>query len=224
MGWAAQVTPWGQTHTAVIFKLLSSLKAPNHKAKIQCLQSDLAWWAFWLRHGTNRMLIWPPTTSLDVFTDASNAAGGAFCRGDWLYTHWASDCGPLSLHHINTKELAAVVMAACRWGHLWANHRVVIHTDSTVTEAALNKGTARNSTCMDLQRQLSDLALHHGFLITAMHITTHDNVLADTISRLHTPGKLQLLSSMLLMPPHPAIFLPHMSTRLWWFLFQRALA
>ena len=56
----------------------------------------------------------------------------------------------LHLHHINTKELAAVVMSALRWCHLWAGHHVIVHTDSAVTQGVINKGSARNTTCLHL--------------------------------------------------------------------------
>ena len=53
-----------------------------------------------------------PTTALNVNTGACINGGGGFCCGALLYVHWAHDVPRLTPHHINTKELATVVMAA----------------------------------------------------------------------------------------------------------------
>ena len=218
--WAAHVVPWGTTHTRPIFTLLSSLKQADHKGLISGIKWDLTCWLSWLQNGQNRRRIWLPTACLNVYTDACPTAGGGFCQGDWMYMCWLFDSPSLHPHHINTKELAAVVMSALRWCHLWAGHHVIVHTDSTVTQGVINKGSARNSTCLHLLQLLGSLAVDYGFTISAEHIPGHNNVLADTISRLHEPGSLDRLCSMLHLPPPPPYFHPHMSLKSWLSLFH----
>lgn len=218
--WASHVVPWGTAHTRPIFTLLSTLKQPSHKGQISCLKWDLTWWVSWLQNGRNCRRIWPPTACLDVYTDACPTAGGAFCHGDWVYTSWLADCPLLQPHHINTKELAAVVLSALRWRHLWAGHHVIVHTDSDVTKAIINKGSARNMTCLHLLQLLGALAVDYGFTVSAVHIPGRDNVLADTISRLHEPGCLDRLCSMLQIPAYPPCYIENMSLKSWLSLFQ----
>ena len=212
--------PWGRTHLRSIYVLISSLKSPTHKCRIGDLQADLTWWHYWLNNEENWRHIWPPTTALDVFTDACTDAGGAFCCGNLLYAHWANDVPRLTPHHINTKELAAVVMAAQAWSHVWANHHVVVFTDNRVTEAAVNNGTARNSTCLHFLKHLAALALQFNFNISAVYIPGVDNTIADTISRLHEPGKLNLLSSHLNMSVPCLLQSISMNAKSRHFLFQ----
>ena len=164
--------------------------------------------------------IWPPTTALDVFTDACTDAGGAFCGGNLLYAHWTNDVPRLTPHHINTKELAAVVMAAQALSHVWANHHVVVFTDNRVTEAAVNNGTARNSTCLHFLKHLAALALQFNFDISEVYIPGVYNTIADTISRLHEPGKLNLLSSHLKVSVPCLLQSISMSAKSRLFLFQ----
>ena len=218
--WASHVVPWGRTHLRSIYVLISSLKSPTHKCRLGDLQADLTWWHYWLNNGENWRHIWPPTTALDVFTDACTDAGGAFCCGNLLYAHWANDVPRLTPHHINTKELAAVVMAAQAWSHVWANHHVVVFTDNRVTEAAVNNGTARNSTCLHFLKHLAARALQFNFNISAVYIPGVDNTIADTISRLHEPGKLNLLSSHLNVSVPCLLQSISMSAKSRHFLFQ----
>ena len=184
--WASHVVPWGRTHLRSIYVLISSLKSPTHKCRLGDLQTDLTWWHYWLNNGENWRHIWPPTTALNVFTDACTDGGRGFCCGNLLYVHWAHGVPRWTHHHINTKELATVVMAAQAWSHVWANHYVVVFTDNIVIEAAVKNGTARNGTCLHLLKHLDGLALQ--FNISAVHIPGVDNTIADMISRLHEPG------------------------------------
>ena len=154
LNWAAHVTPWGRSHLQSIYTLISILKLPGHKTRLASIQWDLTWWATWLSTGHNRCRIWRSPATLDVFTDSCPSAGGAFCCGDWLYSQWAKDCPKLTPHHIKTKELAAVVLAALRWRYLWQDHHIFIHTDSAVTQGIINKGSAHNMTCLHFNLQI----------------------------------------------------------------------
>ena len=153
---------------------------------------------------------------MPVFTDG----GGGFCCGNLLYVHWAHDVPRLTPHHINTKELATVVMAAQAWSRVWANHHVVVFIGNRVTEAVVNNGTARNSTCLHLLKHLAALALQFNFNISAVHIPGVDNTIADTISRLHEPGKLNWLSCLLNVPVSYLLQSVNMSAKSRHFLFQ----
>lgn len=224
LSWAAHVVPWGRAHIRAIFSLIATLKSPKHKCRLGDLQADLTWWRHWLSCGFNWRRIWPPVDVLNAYTDACFLAGGAFCNGNWLYSHWPCDIPRLNPHHINTKELAIVVMAAQVWGHSWANHHVVIHTDNQTTEAVINNGTARNSTCLNLLKHLASLSLQFNFTISACYVPGVDNIVADTISRLHEPGKIRQLACLFNLSFSHVLSFGRMTINSWRFLFQSSVA
>jgi hypothetical protein len=86
--------------------------------------------------------------------------------------------------------MAAVCLAAHRWAPLWRNHRIVIFTDNTVTEAVINNGCSTNRMLQTIIKELCYLALRYNFSISASHISTVDNTISDPISRLHERGQL----------------------------------
>ena len=161
-----------------------------------------------------------PSELLNVYTDACSEAGRAFCNGNWFYVHWPTDVPRLSPHHINTKELATVIMVAQVWCRTWANHHVVIHTDSQMTDAVINNGTARNSTCLELLKHLASLALQFNFTISAAYIPGVENIVADTISRLHESGKFDLLGTLFNVSSTRVVYYGGMALNAWRFLSQ----
>ena len=134
---------------------------------------------------------------IDVQMDACNTASGIYFRGDWQYTHFQYDFPSACTWHINFKELVSVLFAAHRWGHLWANSQVIIHTDSQVAKAIINKGTTNNKVVMQVLRDLFWLSVLHNFDIIAEYVPGKINDMADAISRLHEPGQLLRLDSLL---------------------------
>lgn len=198
--WASNVIPWGRTHVRTIYDLLSCLKLPSHKCKLQPISEDLTWWLHWLRAGNNTRLIWDHRPVTHVLTDASLEAGGAFCQGDWIYSSWPADFPDLANEHINVKELAAVYIAACRWGKLWQNTKVVIHTDNTVTDCVIDSGSPQNNVMLLILKKLAYLSLKWNFSLSSVHIPGAYNVVADRISRLHEPKRIDELCSLMNAP------------------------
>ena len=194
------------------------LNRPKDKARLTPIRDDLDWWIFWLKEGSNVRYIWPFAHQSQVETDASQTAGGAFHRGQWFYANWRTDFPEMALHHINTKELATVVVAGNRWGHLWSGQHVTVKTDNTVTEHIINNGTASNKTCLALLKDLADLSLKFNFTISAIHVPGRLNVLADAISRLHEPKVLDKLCKLLCIDPNTIYWPNHVSPSAWLFL------
>ena len=193
--------------------VLCSMKHPLDVVRVG------AWNSLWLDSGLNWHHIWPSSEQLNVYTDACSEAGRAFCLGNWFYVQRPSDVPSLTVHHINTKELPAVVMAAQVWCQNWANHHIVIHTDNQATKAGINNGTARNNMCLDLFKHLASMALEFNFT-SALYIHGIDNSMADTTSHLHEPSKRDLLANSFNAPFSCAIPYGGMSLKSQHVLFE----
>ena len=99
--------------------------------------------------------------------------------------------------HINYKEVLAVTLAVKQWAGRWQNMDALVITDSTFAKAIINKGTCRNKLVMAELRDLFWLSVQYNFKMRAIHIPGVINQLPDSISRLHEPGQLLRLHSLL---------------------------
>ena len=84
----------------------------------------------------------------------------------------------------------------------WVNERIVLYSDSMVTVACINKRTSRNKMIMRCLRRLFWLSATYNFHLTACHLLGCLNSAADSVSRLHSPGHLQI------SPPIHSILTP----------------
>ena len=103
--------------------------------------------------------------------------------------------------HINFKELAPVVLAAQKWGPLWANKPVIVLSDNSTTEACVNRGSSRSVLLMKYLRHIFWLSVVFNFRLKAVHVLGEDNVLADIIYGLHEPEARQYLTILLVLSP-----------------------
>ena len=136
-----------------------------------------------------------------VHTDACDVGAGGYCEGDYFYCNWSVDLPTVQDSHINFKELAAVVLAARRWGPLWANKHIVVLSDNSTTVACINRGSSRSVLLMKYLRHIFWLSAVFNFRLKAVHVRGEDNVLADRISRLHEPEARQYLTILLALSP-----------------------
>ena len=133
---------------------------------------------------------------IDVEVDACNRAASMCFRGDWQFCPFQHDFPTLTSWNINYNELLSVYLAACRWGHLWGDSHVVIHTDSMVAQAILNKGTTRHPVIIQVLRKLFWLAASFNFDVSGSYVPGKTNTRADAISRLQQPGQFLRLDSL----------------------------
>ena len=136
-----------------------------------------------------------------VHTDACDVGAGSYCEGDYFYCSWSVDLPAVQDSHINFKELAAVVLAAKKWGPLWANKPVVVLSDNSTTEACINRGSSHSVLLMKYLRHIFWLSVVFNFRLKAVHVLGEDNVLADRISQLHEPEARQYLTILLVLSP-----------------------
>ena len=160
-----------------------------------------------------------------VHIDACNLAAGSFWMGRWNYLVFKYDMPKVSTLHINYKEISAVVTAVDNWANMWAGKTVIIHTDSVVTKAAINKGYSKNAYVNLLLRKMAWKCAKWNIKLKAVHVSGCINIMADTISRLHEPKNierfLQLLGRWHHGPPLTSPLFTHMSLSAYAFLVDR---
>ena len=126
---------------------------------------------------------------MHVLTDACRTASGCFWAGDWHYSVFRADWPKVTAMHINYKEVCAVASAVARWAPLWAGRTVVVHTDSGVTKAILNKGRSKNAFINDVLRAVCWRSVTFDFELRAIHVPGSLIGVPDAISRLRETGQ-----------------------------------
>ena len=166
------------------------LKYLNHKARLtKACKDDIKWWLMYIDTWNQKTMFydefWSNSTDMNFFTDSSGKSYGAICGNQWLFGSFSTTQAKLS---IEWKELCAIVISCCTWGHLFVSKKILIHTDNSAIVYSVNKGSSRNKDIMFLIRTLHFIAVKHNFECRLTHIEGTKNVAADLLSR----GKIDL--------------------------------
>lgn len=228
LNWACQVVRGGRTYLRRILDTLRPLRKSHHKAKLSSdFQADITWWSKFLSVFNGRYLALTYAPTHEIYMDACNSGSGFANDWDWAYVNFEADMPEVTHWHINCKEALSAVLAARRWGYLWANSKVKFFTDNTSTKAFLNKGTAKSKAIMPYLRELFWHSAIHNFQISAEYVPGKDNDIPDAISRLPEAGQLMRLGSLLGIPGHMSsiwashCLSPHMSFDAFNFVFPQ---
>ena len=174
------------------------------------MQHDLRWWNNFLPKWNGISLILKERAVRHLWTDASGTKGqGAFFTNPGASHHQVSwqhaFSKPLSRHHrnkdINFKEMHTVLVALQRWLPYFEHHQLVIFTDNTTVFHGLRRRSARGPAA-DPLRKITLLAALHDIDIHARWIPTHQNTLADLLSR-RDFNKLANMFPLLAQEPTP---------------------
>jgi hypothetical protein len=199
----AQVVTLGRSQLPPLFAFLRAF--PPHCSRSTRrripheLRADLIWWRD-LLPDYNRVRLLDDATRpiVHVVTDASNIGLGLFYfMSSAVDAHWRSYAATLPTaqatmiaiegfaadDHINVKEAQAIVEAFKLYAHLWRSHRVILHTDNTTALYGVWNGYSKVAADVPL-RQLFRLAAFHDIKLEASWLSSEDNALADTFSRL----------------------------------------
>jgi len=146
--------------------------------------AELRWWRQFLPEWDGVSLIsdwrWTENCDMDFWTDASGKGFGAFWDGHWIagdFQGWAKD------QSMAFKELYAVVAAVATWGDQWAGRKIRLHCDNMSVCEILRYQNSRRAILAALLRTLYFLCAKAGCLITAEHLGTKENSVADALSR-----------------------------------------
>ena len=190
MNFAAKVVRGGRIFMRRILNCISRLKRPEHKARLDVdIRGDILWWHRCMEsfNGVSAFIDGDPITP--ILTDACTVSGGAFCDGDFRYVRWDVDFPEIADAHINVKETMIAVQAVITWAHLFRNRTVYICSDNTCAVSIINKASSKCDFLMCAIRQMFWLSSHYNFVIRALYMPGKKHIMADTLSRLHEPGK-----------------------------------
>lgn len=215
LNWACQAVRGGRYFLRRVIDSVNRLKRQTHKCKLsKAFKLDVKWWLCFLDTFNGSVYFRNCETAV-LMTDACMEGAGVFTGGDWFYTNWLADAPHLAHLHINYKEVMAALLAFERWAPLWQNKSITVLTDSVVAKAVLNRGSCRNELVMSKLRDVFWLSVAYNFKFKAAHIPGKLNCLPDAISRLHEPGQIPHVVSLLRYWHHSAqtspVWLSHMS-------------
>lgn len=227
LNWACQAVRGGRFFLRRLLDTMQPLQQQHHKAKLSAdFRKDIEWWMSFL-YVFNGTVYYNRGETHHVHVDACRKATGAFWRGDFQYVVFQKDQAAASQLHINYKEVCAVVNAVQRWAPDWAHSSVIVHTDSSVAKAIINRGRSKNRYINTLLRKLFWLGERYGFTVRAIHVPGSINIIPDTISRLHEADNCSKLIKLLANWSHVPIvsvdWSRHMSEHASLFLVQELL-
>ena len=181
------------------FTGVSEKLKPFHHIRIDTeLHKDLQiWLAFLTNNNFPKASIARPfinvLTPLDstetlLFTSDASASEvlgfGCFYSPNWTYANWEHNFIKDVQPSIEFLELYALCMAVFIWIDRLANHRILIFCDNEAVVHMVNNSTSGCKFCMILIRKLVLKTLGHNCKIYCRHITSADNFLSDSLSRL----------------------------------------
>jgi len=122
----------------------------------------------------------PPTTSVEVFTDASTSGWGGHSGSLTFHGQWSSEERQL---HINVLEMRAVQLTLTNLNPPRGSH-ILVSTDNTTVMTHVNKqGGLKSWTLFQETLNLFGLAMARDWTLSAKHVPGALNVLADRLSR-----------------------------------------
>ena len=187
LSFAARVVRTGRAFLGRLIGQAKSAKALHHRVTLSAAaRADLLWWRDCVEsHNGTRLLKvdWSTGIVHHVYTDASGHGCGAVWGDSFFalsYTGSSSFPGGFS---INWRELHTAVKALATWGPALAGTKVLFHIDNSVTCHLLNKLYSPIPELMELVRSWCLLVELHSIDTAVVYISTHDNVMADALSR-----------------------------------------
>ena len=189
LNWASQCIYGGRFHLRRIFDTINTLDKPWHRTRITAsMRHDVDWWLSFLRIFNGKMEMVDPRPLTPVYIDACPVAAGGYYAGDIVYTPWQQEWPQADELSITYKEVSALEPAVMRWGPLWQNKKVIVHTDNMGAMAIINKGSCKNPVVMDSLRRIFWWSALYNFRLHAVYIKGTDSMIADAVSRLHEPN------------------------------------
>jgi hypothetical protein len=195
LAFAAKVVKFGRSFIARLIHTAKQVKYLHYKIKLthDSLQ-DIQWWLDCLSTHNGISYIPPPWTessTLHVYTDASDTAIGARFGNEWYSASYVGSLGFCKQKSINWRELLAATKALASWGPLLTARNVIFHIDNTSVCYALQKLYSPVPDIMELIRTWCSLLEQFKPNVVPVYIATECNIDADDLSRERIASFLQ---------------------------------
>jgi hypothetical protein len=200
LAFATKVVRPGRTFLRRLIDLSMTAKKLHHHIDLNtAARRDIRWWIEFLPtwNGHNIILDTQSSTSstLKLYTDASDIGVGIYFNGHWVSEQWPEFIkNDLCKYNIDFRELFGIYAAAVTFAGGLSGKQVIIHTDNLPITYAWHKGTSTSPLIMSLTRAILMTAAMNEFSISLQHIPGERNEEADALSR------LKLDTFKLLMP------------------------
>lgn len=147
-------------------------------------REDLQWWLHALTNWNGAAAL-PLPSELTLTTDSSDLGWGATlgdkeARGSWTRSYSAR-------HHINARELEAVLLGLLSFKDLLRGRSVLLRSDNVTVVASVNRLYGRSPRLNALIRRIFHLCRDLNITLRAVWIPGATNVEADRLSRLLDP-------------------------------------
>ena len=181
----SKVVRSGRTFVRRMIELSKKASALHYKIKLNVeFQKDVQWWLQYLPTWNGVSVFydedWTTSADMCLYTDASGIGYGCYFVGHWFCEQFDD---VKKARDILWKELYALLKAAATWGKYWASKRILFYCDNQAVVSILRSGTSKRPDIMCLVRALFFVAAENNFECSATYISTHDNGVADALSR-----------------------------------------
>ena len=200
--WACQVVPPGRLFLGRVLALKRQADARTGALARRPIaldsefRLDLEWWSAMLGSWNGRSFL-EPHHSAEITLDASSdgwpgGGPGIGCYNNITNEFVATGVPPeLSAWPIADLELLAHLIALRAWDHGWYGHTISVLTDNESCRWLLQRGRSRDPRRLAMARILVARQFRGNFRLETGRISTTDNDLADSLSRLGQAGKWQ---------------------------------
>lgn len=194
LNFACSVVTPGRTFLRRLIDLTVGLKHPNHKRRLNReAKADLRAWSLFIQHFNGKSMfltdVWLTSTSMHLFTDASNTGYGGYLKDQWFSGVWPESWRGF---HITVKELFPIILALELWGDKMQNQCIIFHSDNIAVVSIINKQSSKEKTLMSLVRRLVVQSLKYNIMFKSEHLSSLQNDLADKLSRQQIADFLKL--------------------------------
>jgi hypothetical protein len=218
LAWCARVVSPGRMFLNRVFAYLRAFYKTGVSDYMRLpvpedVRLDLRFWLAFFPVFNGKLSIRPPPSITDeVWSDASDRAGGAVWRNFAVRVEWRDALAYLDRDHtdIGPRETYALALACAQWAVQWSGRRVLFHCDNKGNVYAFDKWRCRSTHTLLLMRFVALFAAIYRFSFRVDWIATADNQVADLITRVsieefmrRTQGQFTL-EPVRLFPPAPS--------------------
>jgi hypothetical protein len=145
--------------------------------------ADLNAWVVFIEHFYGKAFfpsgLSHSSSSLHLFTDASNSGLGCTFRRKWFFGKFTPNWFQ---YHISVREFLPIIIALEIWSVTFQNSSVVIHCNKSAVVHVINKTSSKDHHLMKLMRRSMILSLKYDIHFSAKHFPGEFNTAVDMLS------------------------------------------